>query len=305
MYVRHFHRLQEQAADVAEAGAVADAAAATAAGEPVVASAPAADGAPGGATPQPGSLLARGAGLEGAGSGTSAADAVAGAGEPGDAPAIPEKFLVKNEDGSINHEQSALKLAASYRGLEQRLGAGDAPPKSADEYAPELPEGLTLEALKADPLFTGFLKGAHAKGMTNAQVSYAIGQFQQRMALAELSRNDPAIAEVELQKVWTTEQQMTAGLRNSYRAAKAFAEDETHAAALEKKFGNDPDFIRLMAKIGGELGEDKPVQGLSHAEAETLETLKMHPAYMDAKHPEHRAITAKVTALYQKQYAGA
>lgn len=159
-----------------------------------------------------------------------------------------------------------------------------------------------MEALKADPMFAGFLKGAHGKGLTNGQVSYILGEFQQRVALMEQQRADPTVAEAELQKVWATEQQMTVGLRNSYRGAQAFAENPEHAAALEKKFGNDPDFIRLMAKVGAELGEDKPAAGLTNVEAETLESLKLHPAYSDPKHPEHRTVTAKVGALYRKQY---
>lgn len=161
---------------------------------------------------------------------------------------------------------------------------------------------MSMDALKADPLFAGFLKGAHAKGMNNGQVSYILGEFQQRMQLLADQRADPAIAEAELMKVWTTPAAMEAGLGKSYRAAKAFAEGDDHFAAVEKKFGSDPDFIRLMAKVGAELGEDKPVGGLTTVEAETLKSLKAHPAYGDARHAEHRSVVAKVTALYNKLY---
>lgn len=193
-------------------------------------------------------------------------------------------------------------MAQGYSALEKRMHAGDAPPKSPDDYTPDLPDGMTLETLKADPMFSGFLKGAHSKGMTNSQVSYILGEFQQRMALLDQQRNDPGVAEAELQKVWTTPQAMTKGLQDSYRAVRAFAENDEHASAIESKFGNDPDFIRFMAKVGGELGEDKPTAGLTPLEAETLETLKAHPAYFDAKHPEHKVIAAKVSALYSKLY---
>lgn len=179
------------------------------------------------------------------------------------------------------------------------MGSGEAPPKTPDEYAPELPNGLTMESLKADPLFAGFLKGAHAKGLNNGQVSYILAEFQNRLEMM----NSPEIGEAELRKVWPTDDAMKKGFSQSYRGTNAFAQDADHAARLDKKFGNDPDFIRLMARVGAELGEDKPAAaGLTPVEATTLEELKAHPAYSDPKHPDHTKVKAKVTQLYAKQF---
>lgn len=216
---------------------------------------------------------------------------------------MPEKYQVKNEDGTINWEASALKQAQGYAALAQRMGAGEAPPKDPDGYAPELPQGVTLDALKSDPLYAGFLKGAHAKGLNNAQVGWLLGQFQERMAMATAGP-DPTVAEAELAGIWKLPGEMDKNLANSYRAAHAFAADKEHAARLEQKFGNDPDFIRLMAKIGGELGEDRPPEGISSVEQETLENLMRHPAYLDKTHAEHAVIVAKARALYAKKYPG-
>lgn len=215
--------------------------------------------------------------------------------------AIPEKYLVKREDGSTDWEASALKQAQGYGELAKRMGAGEAPPQTPDGYTPELPQGVTMEQLKTDPMFAGFLKGAHAVGLNNKQVSYLLGEYQQRIQLIEDQRANPAVAEAELGKVWTNEQAMSRGLNNAYRGAQAFAEDTEHAARLDKKFGSDPDFIRLMAKVGAELGEDTlPGGGLTQVEADTLESLRKSAAYTDSKHPEHAAAVAKVSALYAK-----
>ena len=242
--------------------------------------------------------MARGAAAPGAGAAPAGSPAPAG-----DGPAtIPEKYIVKNEDGTPNWEASALKQAQGYAALAQRMGAGEAPPKDADSYAPELPQGVTMDALKGDPLYAGFLKGAHAKGLNNSQVGWLLGQFQERMSMATAGP-DPAVAEAELSQVWKLPGEMDKNLSNSYRAAHAFAADKEHAARLEQKFGNDPDFIRLMAKIGGELGEDTGApQGISSVEQETLESLISSPAYMDAKHPDHAKTVAKTRALYAKKY---
>lgn len=242
--------------------------------------------------------MARAAGAAAAGDAPAAANP--GAGEQ--QAAFPEKYLVKNEDGTTNWEASALKQAQGYESLAKRMGAGEAPPQTPEGYQPELPQGWDADRLKSDPLFAGFLKGAHAKGLNNAQVSYILSEFQNRMDMM----HSPEVGEAELRNVWKTDDQFQAGLVASYRGSKAFAEDDAHAQRLEQKFGNDPDFIRLMARVGKELGEDKqPQQGLNSVEAETLADLERHPAYFDAKHPEHHKVKAKVTALYNKQFADA
>ena len=159
-----------------------------------------------------------------------------------------------------------------------------------------------MDALKTDPLFAGFLKGAHAKGLNNSQVSYLLGEFQQRVQLFEQAKNDPAVAEAELRKTWQTDAQLEQGLASAYRAASAFAGDQETLARLDKKFGNDPDYLRLMANIGKELGEDKPAGGLTSVESDTLESLMGSEAYTNAKHPEHSKTVARVRSLYQKRY---
>lgn len=242
--------------------------------------------------------MARGAAAAPAGSAPAGAPAPAG-----DAPAatIPEKYLVKKEDGSTDWEASALKQAQGYGELAKRLGAGEAPPKSPDEYAPDLPDGITLEQLKTDPMFAGFLKSAHARGASNSLVSWMLGEFQQRVQLMQEQAADPAIAEAELGKVWPTPQQMERGLNGAYRGTQTFAADAEHAARIDKKFGSDPDFIRLMAKVGAELGEDRlPEGGLNQTETETLESLRKSEAYTNSKHADHAKTVAQVTRLYQK-----
>ena len=65
---------------------------------------------------------------------------------------IPEKYRVNKEDGSLDLEQSSRKMGEAYKHLETRMGTGDAPPKSHDEYAVKLDgvEGFNWDEFKAD-----------------------------------------------------------------------------------------------------------------------------------------------------------
>lgn len=260
---------------------------------PVASPAPAAT-APAAAPAAPaGSLMSRGA-----------AAAPTAAPAAGDVPAspIPAKYQVKRDDGSIDEAASLAKWGDGHKNLEQRLGAGDAPPATPDDYQPALPAGLTIDALKTDPLYSGFLKGAHARGMSNADVSFVLETYQQRLSMAAT----PEVAEAALRKDWVTDDQMAKGLGDSFKAVQAFTNgDAERAARLEKKFGNDPDFIWLTAQVGRELAEDTSVVGgLSGVEQLSLESMMASPAYHDKKHPEHAVTVAKVQAMYQKKFPG-
>ena len=227
---------------------------------------------------------------------------------------FPEKYQVKKEDGSLDLEQSSRKLAESYKHLETRLGSGDIPPKTADEYAVKLEgvEGFNWDEFKADEGTQSFLKGAHAKGLTNAQVEYVIGEYMKAApGLVEggvqLSQQDCAAT---LKAAWGDEQAMTQNVRASYRAAETFASEPGkpgNFAALQAKYGNDPDFIAFTANIGRELKEDNAINGgaqVNEADfnikaAELRAQLQALPAH-DPKRP---GVQAQLDAMYEQKYS--
>lgn len=227
---------------------------------------------------------------------------------------IPEKYRVNKEDGSLDLDQSSRKLAESYKHLETRLGSGDVPPKTADEYTVKLEgvEGFDWGEFKADPDTQSFLKGAHAKGLSNAQVEYVIGEYMKAApnligGAAQLTQQDCTAA---LKAVWTDDQAMTQNVRASYRAAEAFASEPGkpgNFAALQAKYGNDPDFIAFTANIGKELKEDRAINGgaqVSEADfavktAELRDQLQALPAH----DPKRKGIQAQLDDLYNSKYS--
>jgi hypothetical protein len=251
---------------------------------------------------QPPSLLATGAG-EGA----------PAAGNPADPFGwLPEKHRVLGEDKTLNVEASAKKLAEAYTGLEKRLGDVGMPPKSADEYKPEgLPETVKIDELMADPGTKSFLKKCHAKGMTNAQVSEVLAFGLQEWAPQLLKSDATQTAETAtaaLREAWTDEGAFKENISLAYKAATTvaskagFSYEDLAAAGLD----NNPTFIRLMAALGPEIGEDRSPTGSAPTpdEAQTIRSLELSEAYKNPKHPEYERVSAQVRAFYQRKYTG-
>jgi len=251
---------------------------------------------------QPASLLATGAG-EGA----------PAAGNPADPFGwLPEKHRVLGEDKTLNVEASAKKLAEAYTGLEKRLGDVGMPPKTADEYKPEgLPETVKLDELMADPGTKSFLKKCHAKGMTNAQVSEVLAFGLQEWAPQLLKSDATQTAETAtaaLKEAWTDEGAFKENISLAYKAATTvaskagFSYEDLAAAGLD----NNPTFIRLMAALGPEIGEDRSPTGSAPTpdEAQTIRSLEASEAYKNPKHPEYERVSAQVRAFYQRKYTG-
>ncbi|HAS0832738.1 TPA: hypothetical protein QHZ08_002359 [Enterobacter cloacae] len=227
-----------------------------------------------------------------------------GAGEQGSNDWLPEKFRVMGEDGKLSIESSARKLAENYTHLEKRMGSGDAPPKTADEYAPKVEvEGFNWEEFKADPRMQSFMKSAHAKGITNDQMSFILGEYAQRAPelVGGAAALDSETASTQLREVWKTDAEFNKNIGLAFRAFNSLADDADKGRIDE--IGNNPMVIRMLAKVGAEMQEDAPAGGdVDLEEQQTIRDLMKSPAYMDPKHADHERVSARVKAYYQKRY---
>lgn len=225
---------------------------------------------------------------------------------------IPEKYRTNKEDGSLDLEASSRKVAEAYKHLETRMGSGDAPPKTHEEYAPKIEvEGFNWDEFKADESTQSFLKGAHAKGLNNDQVEYVIGEYLKAApgligGAAVLTQQDCTAA---LKAVWGDEQSIRTNVSASYRAAEAFAsqgEVPGNFNALMTKYGNDPDFIAFTANIGKELKEDRAINGGAQvSEADfAVKTAELRQQLQDlpAHDPKRKGIQAQLDGMYDQKY---
>ncbi|MCU6208144.1 hypothetical protein [Enterobacter cloacae] len=227
-----------------------------------------------------------------------------GAGEPSASDWLPEKYRVMGEDGKLNIEGSARKLADAHTSLEKRLGSVGTPPKTADEYEPKVEvEGFNWEEFKADPRMQSFMKSAHAKGITNDQMSFILGEYAQRAPelVGGAAALDSEAASTQLREVWKTDAEFKQNIGLAFRAFNSLADDADRGRIDE--IGNNPMVIRMLAKVGAEMQEDAPAGGdVNLEEQQSIRDLMKSPAYMDPKHADHERVSAQVKAYYQKRY---
>ncbi|MGV1510767.1 hypothetical protein ACVSSC_20855 [Klebsiella pneumoniae] len=247
-----------------------------------------------------------GDGTQNPGGGTPAGTSLlsTGAGEQGADDWLPEKYRVMGDDGKLNVEGSARKLADAYSHLEKRMGSGDTPPKTADEYAPNVEvEGFKWDEFKADPRMQSFMKSAHAKGITNDQMGFILGEYAQ--LAPELVNGaatlDSEAAATQLRETWKTDAEFNKNIGLAFRAFNSLADDSDKGRMDE--IGNNPMVIRMLAKIGAEMQEDAPAGGdVNLEEQQSIRDLMKSPAYMDPKHADHENVSARVRAYYEKRY---
>lgn len=222
--------------------------------------------------------------------------------------AIPEKYQVKREDGTIDVEASSLKLAEAYSHLEKRMGSGDMPPKDASEYKITVPESMGEYKPSEDPTMTGFLADAQKVGMTQAQMEVVMDHYfkaapQLAGAGASFSAEQATAA---LRDVWKTEGDFNRHTGLAFQATSAAIEragvsmDDVEKSGL----GNNPVFIRLMAGLGAEFQEDKAPNAAAFKSVTKADIGKMEAseAYRDPKHPDHASVTEAVKRFYERTY---
>lgn len=239
----------------------------------------------------------------GAGNATSALAQAGAEGGQGQAMAIPEKYQVKKADGTLDIEASGLKLAEAYGNLEKRIGTGDLPPKTADEYQIAVPDEVKdIWNPNEDPLFKDFTKDAHAAGLTQKQMDMVMAKYFE-LAPNLIAGNASLSADqcvAELRNEWTTDEQYKAEVGKAFKAAQAYGDKD--AETLINKYGNDPAIIRLLARVGGELSEDRSLNpGGSTQSSQTVEALMMSEAYTNPKHADHARVSAQVQEHFNRQ----
>jgi hypothetical protein len=194
---------------------------------------------------------------------------------------VPPKFLI---DG----KPDAKALAKSYQALEKKLGskvANLAPEDVAEyDYKPTKFE-FDEEGVSA------FKSKAKELGLSTTQYQALLGEYETSMANVMPSVEK---SEAALKEAWGSE--FNSNLSAARRAFDEFAPSDL---SMDDPALNSPAVLKLLARIGADLGEDRSPasasganSGMTRAEAEALMAT---PAYW-----EDPAVHARVTAWFAK-----
>jgi hypothetical protein len=242
---------------------------------------------------------------------------------PEDIRALP--FLEKFKDiGS---------LAKGYTNLEKMIGA---------DKMPVPPQNATLEQLKTyfekmglpqDPkdykldfdaklgIDNGFLDkfkaAAHGLNILPAQAKSLVEWFAKANMEAEKSQNDSYEAKrnegiSNLKKEWGAA--FDNEVSKARAALKEFADKDAMEFFQKTDLGSNPHFLKMMAKMGATLAEDKirgeggQASGVYTPQQAVVKIAELKAnvkgPYYDVNHPDHFAVKREVQDLYKIAYPG-
>lgn len=208
--------------------------------------------------------------------------------------AIPEKFKVTAEDGSVDYKATVAKMNESYSYLEKKVGTGEVAPKSVDEYKLER-EDFDFEEFKADESNKEFLTEAHKHGITNKQLDFLLSEYDKRAVdlVSNSSQIDTDTTVQTLQSDWG--QDYEKNIFNAVKAARACG--ITDEQINDPMIGNNVAFIKMAAYFGSQMTEDKPVSNGTPVNVD-IQSLMRSEAFFNPKHPDHKSVKAQIDSYY-------
>lgn len=207
---------------------------------------------------------------------------------------VPEKFKVISEDGSVDYKATVAKLSESYSGLEKRVGTGDLPPKTVDEYQIER-EDFDLKEFKTDPSNKEFLESAHKHGITSKQLDFLLSEYDKRAVdLVSISSQFDTDQTIQsLQTEWGSHYET-----NIFSAIKAArSAGLTDEQINDPIIGNNPAIIKALSYFGSQMTEDKPINSGTAVKTD-IQALMRSEAFFDPKHPDHKSVKTQIDSYY-------
>lgn len=208
--------------------------------------------------------------------------------------AIPDKFKVVSEDGSVDYKATVAKMNESYSYLEKKVGTGEVAPKSVDEYKIER-EGFSFEDFKADESNQQFLSEAHKHGITNKQLDFLLSEYDKRAVnlVSNNSQFDTDTTIQSLQSEWGSNYE--SNIFSAIRAAKSagLTEEQINNPSI----GNNVDVIKVLSYFGSQIAEDKPINNGTAVNTD-ITSLMRSEAFFDPKHPDHKSVKSQIDSYY-------
>jgi hypothetical protein len=179
-------------------------------------------------------------------------------------------------------------------------------PESPDEYEVEVDDELLNESDVKE-----LLADLYGAGVLPKQAQAIVSRMEQQVAAqreqlsAQMEQEEAAAVEL-LQKEWG--ENFNSNITRAQAAVKEYGGEQMMSRIDASGLGNDPEFIKMMAKVGMTLREDVlidsgiPVHGATIDEAarfvNDVQNNLGHP-YWDDSHPNHKAAVDEFTRKYK------
>ena len=184
-------------------------------------------------------------------------------------------------------------------------------PESPDKYDMKLPE---VGGVKWDDNAVGMFKQtAHKLGLNSTQLNGLLTMYGEHLktVLPNIEELNQKGAQA-LQEHWGVNAKRNAVMAENGFKQLALAElgaegsERLLDAINASGFGSNPDFVRVVARIVSETGEDKYVDGVDNHRTDEqtddeIRTLMGSKEYMDDRLPGHQAAVDKVRRLFEEK----
>jgi hypothetical protein len=184
-------------------------------------------------------------------------------------------------------------------------------PESPDKYDLKLPE---VNGVKWDDNAVGMFKQtAHKLGLNSTQLNGLLTMYGEHLktGLPNIEELNQKGAQA-LQEHWGVNAKRNAVMAENGFKQLALAElgaegsERLIDAINASGFGSNPDFVRVVARIVSETGEDKYVDGVDNHRTDEqtddeIRTLMGSKEYMDDRLPGHQAAVDKVRRLFEEK----
>ena len=184
-------------------------------------------------------------------------------------------------------------------------------PESPEKYDLKLPE---VNGVKWDDNAVGMFKQtAHKLGLNSAQLNGLLTMYGEHLktGLPNIEALNQKGAQA-LQEHWGVNAKRNAVMAENGFKQLALAElgaegsERLLDAINASGFGSNPDFVRVVARIVSETGEDKYVDGVDNHRTDEqtddeIRTLMGSKEYMDDRLPGHQAAVDKVRRLFEEK----
>jgi hypothetical protein len=187
-------------------------------------------------------------------------------------------------------------------------------PVEASGYKAEmqLPEGVQL----SEQHLSSFQQVAHKAGMTQGQYEAVMGFFAQYVSdgmsgAGRAAKESLAAGQEALRKEWGPNYDKNVALarRGFGSFAKEAIGEEAATGLVERitktSLANDPDFMKIMSKLGAWMQEDNLISGDTEVNSKEtiqtkIDTIKADPDYWNERSPRYESLVKQVDQLYRE-----